>query len=444
MNNTAIIVNGDKQFRQLSDLKQAITGIDSEYTFLYTHPGEIQWEEYGQERILQIARQTGAGMLYSDRYKLIGGSRQPYPVNDYQRGSLRDDFDFGAVMLYKTAVLKQAVSRISQPYHYAALYALRLNASLCSDFLHINEYLYTENEIKKDSVAGKQFEYVDPSNRDMQIEMEAACSQYLKAIHAWLSPEFKTIDLSEGTFAVEASVIIPVRNREKTIREAVESALQQETDFPFNVIVIDNYSTDNTREILDNIASTDKRLYVISPPSEGWGIGACWNLGIMHPACGRFAVQLDSDDLYIDPQVLAKIVRAFYEQACPMIIGSYQMVDFQLKPIPPGLIDHREWTPENGRNNALRINGLGAPRAFYTPLAREIRFPNVSYGEDYAMGLAVSHDYQIGRIYEPLYLCRRWDDNTDAALNIEKLNRNNHYKDGLRTQEILRRINRKQ
>ena len=156
----------------------------------------------------------------------------------------------------------------------------------------------------------------------------------------------------------------------------------------------------------------------------------------MDEHCGRFAIQLDSDDLYINHHVLQRIVDTFHEHQCAMVIGSYKMVNFKLEEIPPGIIDHKEWTPDNGRNNALRVNGLGAPRAFYTPLLRQIRIPNVSYGEDYATALAISREY---RIYEPLYLCRRWEGNSDADLNIQRVNANNYYKDKIRMIEILAR-----
>jgi glycosyltransferase involved in cell wall biosynthesis len=335
--------------------------------------------------------------------------------------------------------LKQAITQVDVRYKYAALYALRLNASLISRFIHLNEYLYTEQEKDTRLSGEKMFDYVDPRNREVQIEMELACTNYLKKAGGYLKPEFQTIDLQEGNFPTEASVIIPVKNREKTIEDAVRSALKQQTTFPYNVIVIDNHSTDHTTVILRQLAAEDSRLIHVIPQSAGLNIGGCRNEAIMHPECGRFAVQLDSDDLYINDKVLAKIVFAFYEQNTPMVIGSYQTVNFQLEEILPGLIDHCEWTPENGRNNALRINGLGAPRAFYTPLLRKIKFPNTNYGEDYAMALALSRNYQIGRIYESLYLCRRWEDNTDNALDIFKTNEHNHYKDSLRTIELISR-----
>jgi glycosyltransferase involved in cell wall biosynthesis len=203
--------------------------------------------------------------------------------------------------------------------------------------------------------------------------------------------------------------------------------------------VIDNHSTDGTTEMTSKFTETDDRVVHIIPERNDLGIGGCWNEGIFHEKCGKFAIQLDSDDLYIDNNVISRVVETFYGQKCAMVVGSYKMVNFNLEELPPGLIDHKEWTPGNGRNNALRINGLGAPRAFYTPVIRRIRVPNVSYGEDYAVGLAISRHYQIGRIYEPLYLCRRWEGNTDAALDINRANANNLYKDRLRTIELLAR-----
>jgi hypothetical protein len=431
--------NGEINLCNSVELKKAITGINTEFTLIYTHSEPVRWEPYALERMLRILRDTQAGMVYADRYKTTGGKTRAYPVNDYQEGSLRDDFDFGATLLYNTSVLKQAVSSIDNSYKYAALYALRLKASIFSRFVHINEYLYTEQENDRRLSGEKMFDYVNPQNREVQIEMEMACTQHLKETGAYLYPEFKTVDLSGGNFSVEASVIIPVKNREKTIEDAVRSALNQQTGFPYNVIVVDNHSTDNTTAILKKLSEEDSRLIAVIPQHCGLNIGGCWNEAIMHPQCGKFAVQLDSDDLYIDDRVLSRIVSAFYEQKTPMIIGSYQTVDFDLKAIPPGLVDHREWTPENGRNNALRINGLGAPRAFFTPLLREIKFPNTSYGEDYAVALAISRRYQIDRIYESLYLCRRWNDNTDSALDILKTNEHNHYKDRLRTLEWMAR-----
>jgi hypothetical protein len=433
--------NGVHDLRKSEIIFRIINELTTDYVFIYLHSGSIEWSKYGHERMLQVAQATRAGMVYSDRYRNKDGKTEACPVLDYQEGSLRDDFDFGAVLLYKTSVLQQAVSLIKANYLYASLYALRLEVSRIAKIVHINEYLYTENP---SSFPQRQsaFDYVDPKNRAVQIEMEAACTSYLKNIGAYLKPEFKEVNLYETVFPVEASVIIPVKNREKTIEGAVQSALMQQTDFSFNILVVDNHSTDRTTAILQKIASEEKRLIHLIPSRNDLGIGGCWNEAVMHPQCGKFAVQLDSDDLYSNTQTLATIVRAFYEQNTAMVIGSYRMVNFDLEEVPPGIIDHREWTPENGRNNALRINGLGAPRAFYTPLLREIKLPNTSYGEDYAVGLAISRNYRIGRIYEPLYLCRRWEDNSDANPDIHRLNAYNHYKDSLRTQELWARQDR--
>ena len=255
--------------------------------------------------------------------------------------------------------------------------------------------------------------------------------------------QYGDIDFDEQEFDVEASVVIPVFNRAKTIKDAVESALSQKASFPYNVIVVDNHSTDGTGDILAHLSKSHKdKLRVIVPNRRDLGIGGCWNEAINSEYCGRFAVQLDSDDLYSSPKTLQTVVDAFHEQKAAMVIGSYRMCDFELNTLPPGLIDHKEWTDDNGPNNALRINGLGAPRAFFTPLLRQVQFPNTSYGEDYALGLLFSRHYRIGRIFSELYLCRRWGGNSDAALSVEKINANNLYKDRLRTMELYARQRR--
>jgi len=336
-------------------------------------------------------------------------------------------------------VFKTAVNEMKVEYQSAALYDLRLKISKYKSLYHLREYLYTEEETDSRKSGEKLFDYVNPKNRQVQIEMEQACTQYLKDTGGWLKPEFSEIEFTSEIFPVEATVVIPVRNREKTIEDAVRSVLIQKTKFPFNLIVVDNHSTDKTTEILQKIAAGDKRLIHVIPQRNDLGIGGCWNVAIMHPQCGKFAIQLDSDDMYIDENTIQTVVDAFYEQNCAMIVGTYKMVNFHLEEIPPGIIDHKEWTPDNGRNNALRINGLGAPRAFYTPVLREIKIPNTSYGEDYAVGLAISRNYRIGRIYHPVYLCRRWDDNSDAANDVVKTNAHNCYKDSIRTIELLAR-----
>ncbi|MGG6544915.1 UNVERIFIED_CONTAM: DUF4922 domain-containing protein [Prevotella sp. 15_C9] len=393
------------------------------------------------ERLLQVASATGAKMVYADRYSVEDGKMVKHPTIDYQAGSVRDDFDFGSLVLIATDGLKEYERYIgTNDYKFAGWYDLRLFLSRVGKIFHLNEYLYIEEENDLRASGEKQFDYVNPRNRDVQIEMEKTVTNHLSAMGALIDTEkYIQPDFKEDGFEVEASVVIPVFNREKTIHDAVESALKQQTDFKYNVIVVDNHSTDSTTAILSKMARTDERLIHLIPHRNDLGIGGCWNYAIDDARCGRFAVQLDSDDLYSSNATLRKIVHAFREQKAAMIIGSYRMCDFELNTLPPGLIDHAEWTEANGCNNALRINGLGAPRAFYTPLAREIRFPNTSYGEDYAVGLAFSRQYRIGRIYEELYLCRRWGGNSDAALSVEKINSNNLYKDRIRTIELLAR-----
>ncbi|HSV77338.1 MAG TPA: glycosyltransferase family 2 protein [Bacteroidales bacterium] len=425
---------------------KAIAGLcQTPYTLIYTKTLPLRLGAFALERLLQVATGTKAGMVYTDHYQVKDGVLSPLPVIDCQEGSLRDDFNFGSVLFYNTQALKEAVGEMRTDYAFAGLYDLRLRVSQKHALLRVPEFLYTEQETDTRRSGEKMFDYVDPRNRAVQIEMEKACTEHLKAVGGYLKPDFKPVQFDQENFPVEASVIIPVKNRIKTVEDAVRSVFMQKADFKFNLIVIDNHSTDGTTELLKKLAMENDRLVHVIPQRNDMGIGGCWNEGIFHPQCGRFAIQLDSDDLYIDETVLQRIVSAFYEQNCAMVVGSYQMVNFKLEEIPPGLIDHKEWTPENGRNNALRINGLGAPRAFYTPVLRNIRVPNVSYGEDYAVGLAISRHYQIGRIYEPLYLCRRWDDNTDASLDIAKMNAHNIYKDRIRTIELLTRraMNRK-
>jgi len=409
------------------------------YALVYTKTTTLELGYMALERLLQIAQDTNAGLVYADHYQVKGGELVKAPVIDYQKGSLRDDFDFGSVLFFDAAALKESVQRMTDTYQHAGLYDLRLKLSQRYTLVHANEYLYSEVEEDNRKSGEKQFDYVDPRNRDRQIEMEKACTQHLKEIGGYLEPHFKDIDFNQGEFEVEASVIIPVRNREATIGAAIESVLKQQTKFKFNLIVIDNHSTDGTTEAIDAFKA-DGRVVHLVPERTDLGIGGCWNYGVNSTHCGKFAVQLDSDDLYKDEHTLQTIVDAFYEQKCAMVIGSYMMTDFDLNELPPGVIDHKEWTPDNGRNNALRINGLGAPRAFYTPVLRSIGLPNTSYGEDYAMGLNISRHYQIGRIYDVLYLCRRWGGNSDAALSIEKVNANNLYKDRIRTWELEARI----
>lgn len=412
---------------------------NADYALVYTKSTTLELGYMALERLLQIAQDTEAGLVYADHYQVKGDEQVKAPVIDYQKGSLRDDFDFGSVLFFNAAALKESVQRMTDTYQHAGLYDLRLKLSQRYSLVHANEYLYSEVEEDNRKSGEKQFDYVDPRNRDRQIEMEKACTQHLKEIGGYLEPHFKDIDFNQGEFEVEASVIIPVRNRVATVGAAIESVLKQQTKFKFNLIVIDNHSTDGTTEAIDTFKA-DGRVVHLVPERNDLGIGGCWNYGVNSTHCGKFAVQLDSDDLYKDEHTLQTIVDAFYEQKCAMVIGSYMMTDFDLNELPPGVIDHKEWTPDNGRNNALRINGLGAPRAFYTPVLRAIGLPNTSYGEDYAMGLNISRHYQIGRIYDVLYLCRRWGGNSDAALSIEKVNANNLYKDRIRTWELEARI----
>ena len=424
------------QSETIRDIAQKAT---TEYTLVYTKATTLELGYLALERMLSIAEATKAGMLYADHYQIKDDEQIKAPVIDYQFGSLRDDFDFGSVLFFNTAALKASVEKMKVSYQHAGLYDLRLRLSQKYSLVHVNEYLYSEIEEDHRKSGEKQFDYVDPRNRDRQIEMEQACTEHLKAIGGYLKPDFKDIDFNAGEFEVEASVIIPVRNRAMTIAAAIESVLKQKTTFKFNLIVIDNHSTDGTTEAIDGFKS-DERVVHLIPERKDLGIGGCWNYGVNSNQCGKFAVQLDSDDLYKDENTLQTIVNAFYEQKCAMVIGSYMMTDLDLNTLPPGVIDHKEWTPDNGRNNALRINGLGAPRAFYTPVLRNIGLPNTSYGEDYAMGLNISRYYQIGRIYDVLYLCRRWGGNSDAALSIEKVNANNLYKDRIRTWELQARV----
>ncbi len=391
---------------------------------------------YSLERMLQVAVQTNAAMVYAGYHEIKNGKLHPHPVIGYQKGSLRDDFTFGPVQLFRTDVLK---SFAGETFRWAGFYALRLHASRRGKLIHIPELLFTTEDTDPRKSGEKQFDYVSPHAREKQAEMEKACTSHLKKIGAFLKPLFKEVDLSEPHFPVEASVVIPVRNRIKTIDDAIRSVLKQKTDFDFNLIVVDNHSTDGTTGLLRAYSENEKILPILTKRKD-LGIGGCWNEAICDPRCGKFAVQLDSDDLYADEYTLQRMVDTFYQEKCAMVIGSYRIVDLELKELPPGIIRHDEWTPENGPNNALRINGLGAPRAFYTPILRKIKFPNVSYGEDYAVGLAVSRTWKIGRIYHPVYLCRRWEDNTDASPDMERMNEHNRYKDWIRTVELTARI----
>ena len=438
---TGVTLLSGVSLRETQTLKEIAEAVSEKYILIYTKDLPLEMGMFALDRILSIADDTNADMLYADHYRTAGGERRKHPVIDCQKGALRDDFDFGSVLVFRSSSFRKAVRAMEQDYQWGALYDLRLRMK---NIVHINEYLYTEVETDGRKSGEKQFDYVDPKNRAVQIEMEKICTEHLKRIGAWLPPMFKEVTYGTGKqCGVTASVIIPVFNRVKTVKDAVESALEQKCDFPFNVIVVDNHSTDGTTELLTEMAQKDSRLVHMIPAKYDLGIGGCWNLAVHDPSCGEFAVQLDSDDVYSGPDTLSKIVGAFHDQNCAMVVGTYQMTDFDMNPIPPGVIDHREWTEENGRNNALRVNGLGAPRAFWTPLLRTLNLPNTSYGEDYALGLRISREYRIGRIYDVLYCCRRWEGNSDAALDVDKVNANNLYKDRIRTWELEARIRMK-
>lgn len=449
-----IIISADEKFSSFENVRvikspnikssDAITLIaqyaSTEYTLLILDENAINPGQFCLDRFIQVAENTNAALVYSDYYEAEKEKLVPHPVIDYQDGSLRDDFDFGKLLFLKTDLIKQIVSAEQNNFKFAGLYNLRLKLSQLVKLCRIPELLYTVESTEDVGTEEKHFSYVDPKNREVQIEMEKAVTQHLIDIGAYVHPPFKEIDLTiVKDFEFEASVIIPVKNRVKTISDAIESVLKQKTNFKFNLIVVDNHSNDGTTEVIKNFSLNDDRLIHYIPERNDLGIGGCWNAGVHHNKCGKFAVQLDSDDIYKDENTLQTIVDLFHKEKCGMVIGSYQITDFNLNELPPGLIDHKEWSDDNGPNNALRINGLGAPRAFFTPLLREIKIPNVSYGEDYSVGLAISRQYKIGRIYHSLYMCRRWEGNSDAQLDIVRMNANNLYKDRLRTFELLAR-----
>lgn len=438
---TVNVVEGN--IKASATLKDIANKATAPYTLLYLKGQFIKLGYLALDRMLALADITKAGMIYADHYNIAAdGTRSEAPVIDYQAGSLRDDFNFGSVLLFRTESLKETASMMKADYQAAGFYDLRLKLTEKYSLEHINEYLYSEVELDTRKTGEKLFDYVDPKNRASQIEMEQAATEYLKEVGGYLKPGFKDVDITEGEFPVEMTVMIPVRNRIRTIRDAIDSALQQKTTFKYNVFVVENgpecHSTDGTTEAVDEY--TDPRLIHVVTERRDLCVGGSWNLAAHDPRCGRFIVQLDSDDVYLDENTLQKFYDAFQEQKVAMLIGSYVLTDINKNILPPGKIDHAEWTPENGRNNALRINGLGAPRAFFTPVLRSIPMPNVNYGEDYALGLAISRHYLIGRIYDPLYCCRRWDDNSDGDLSIEKENKNNTYKDRIRTWELQARI----
>ena len=435
-----------KGIRSSEALRQMAEQTSASFVALVVKDAALELGSGALERMVQAACDSNAAMVFADRYEKKRNQDQwiieRHPAIDYQLGSIRDDFDFGSLWLVRGDLFRQwAHDATNTHYIYGGLYDLRLYLSRQGELLHLNELLYTEVERDVRASGEKQFDYVNPANREVQIEMEQVATRHLEAIGALVDTNnLLTVDYDEQPFECEASVIIPVFNRAKTIADAVKSALEQETSFQYNVIVVDNHSTDGTSDILFSLSQNNSdKLHVITPERTDLGIGGCWNMAINDTHCGRFAVQLDSDDLYSSPKTLQTIVDAFYKQNAAMVVGSYRMCDFDLNTLPPGLIAHKEWTEENGPNNALRINGLGAPRAFFTPLLRQVQLPNTSYGEDYAMGLWFSRNFRIGRIYDELYLCRRWGGNSDAALSIDRINANNLYKDRLRTMEIKAR-----
>jgi len=439
--NTISLLKSDHPFSSEA-IKKVIEKASTSCLLLINGSKCVELNNDAVNNFISEADKSKSGWIYSDYFERQKSNLVLHPLIDYQAGSVRDDFDFGNCFMVRTEVAKDCLPDLysaKNNLRFSGLYDLRLAISRRSSIVRYSEPLYSVLINDEPTDKEKMFEYVNPKNREVQIEMEQVAAHHLKKINAYINPESKKSDRFENKFNCEASIVIPVKNRVNTIGDAINSALKQKTKFNFNVIVVNNHSNDGTTELIKNKSLEDKRVIHIFPARTDLGIGGCWNEAIFHPECGKFVVQLDSDDLYLDKNTLQKIVDKFYEEKCAMVIGSYKLTDFTLNEIPPGIIDHREWTDENGHNNALRINGLGAPRAFYTLILREIKFPNVSYGEDYAVGLAISRQYRVGRIFEPIYLCRRWEGNTDSSLSIEKQNANNYYKDSLRTKEIVLR-----
>lgn len=437
--NEIFYLEGD--MRTTANMKFIAEHATTEYTLIYTKYTTLSFVLFGLERMECLIEDAGADMVYADHFNKVGETVTQAPVIDYQLGALRDDFDFGSVLFYRTSALKAAVARMDVDYQFAGLYDLRLKVSQKGQLEHINEYLYYDVELDDRKSGEKIFDYVDPKNRGVQIEMEKAVTQHLKDINGYLEPVFADVDMTPEGFEYEASVVIPCKNRVRTIGDAIQSALSQKVDpkYKYNVIVVDDNSTDGSVEVIKKFTD-DPKLVFIQQDKTWHAIGGNWNVALHHPKCGKFAIQLDSDDTYADETTVQKFIDAFHEQNCAMVVGTYRMTNFNGETIPPGIIDHKEWTPDNGRNNALRINGLGAPRGFYVPMLRKINFPTTKYGEDYAVGLRVSREYQIGRIYDVVYNCRRWDDNSDANCDLVAMNNNNFYKDHIRTWELKARI----
>lgn len=426
-------------FSTSENLQKIAKHSKADYTVLLKTESTLSLGQFALERFLAVAEDTKAEFVYSDYAEMKNGAKKKHLLIDCQEGSLRDDFNFGSFLFFKTKAFKKAAKKLNPEFKFAGLYSIRLKIMERNSIMRIPEILYVLEEKDERKTGQKIFDYVDPKNRAVQIEMEIAATEHLKNIGAFLKPKFRKVKFENYKFEYTASVVIPVFNREKTIKDAIESVLNQKTDFKFNLIVVNNHSSDKTGEIIEELAKKDERLIHLVPKRRDLLIGGCWNEAVHYEKCGKFAVQLDSDDLYKDQTTLQQVVDTFHKEKCAMVVGSYELVDFKLNSIPPGLIDHKEWTEDNGRNNALRINGLGAPRAFYTPLLRKLNIPNVSYGEDYAVGLAISRNFKIGRIYNSIYLCRRWDDNSDADLDISVMNNHNIYKDRVRTFELKAR-----
>lgn len=429
-------------FTSTATVKAIAASASSEFTLVYSKQEMLLFGYKALQRMVVVARDLEAAMVYADHYTYTDGELKKSPVIDYQAGSLRDDFDFGSVILYDTTKLQEAALRMTANYTAAGNYDLRLKLSEKYAIEHIPEFLYTDVLSDNRTSGERLFDYCDPKNVNSQKEMEQACTDHLKVVGAYLEPtDFLDVDFDAEKFDVECTVVIPVLNRVRVIRDAIKSILSQEAPFKFNLIIVDNHSTDGTTEAIDEFAS-DERLVHIIPERNDLGIGGCWNLAINDPRCGKFAIGLDSDDTYATPHTLEKMVAQFYKDNAAMVCGTYVVTDVNMNEIAPGVIDHHEWTPDNGRNNLFHVNGVGGPRAFYTPIYRSINIPNTNYGEDYAMGLAITRNYRMGRVYEVMTCARRWDDNTDANLDIFKENANNLYKDRIRTWELKARINK--
>ncbi len=402
---------------------------------------EVTMSGASLERLAKATCSSGAAMMYCHYLQDTADGPKACATIDYQLGSMRDEFEFGPVTAWNVGAIKKVTELSGElmDSEAGAFYDLRLRITQVGMPIRLQENLYTRPNPDLRPTGKKMFDYVDPKNRAAQLESEAIETEHLKRIGAYLAPQFESPKV-DGDFPLTASVIIPVRNRIKTVADAVKSACTQKADFKFNVIVVDNHSTDGTTDMLAKATKEYDNLVHLIPEPKDLGIGGCWNYALQSEYCGKWAVQLDSDDIYIDDNTVAKMVGQLEAGPYAMVVGAYRMVNFDLQEIPPGLIDHKEWTRDNGRNNLMRVNGIGAPRAFSTAVMRENPLPNTSYGEDYGIAMTISRRHEIGRIYDPLYLCRRWDDNTDADLPLEVKNNHDLYKDRLRTLELMARI----